>query len=153
MSSDPPGAAPRPRRASFRAASLAKIHIAKKALCLDDDTYRAVLERVCGVTSAKDLSDRQLGRLLGEFRRLGWTPKPAKPATAPLRLPQLRKLRLLWYRLVEAGVIRSVEESSLLTFVQKRTGVDRLEWLSVEQGQAMIEALKAWGKRVGADVE
>lgn len=115
--------------------------------------YRAVLERVCGVTSAKDLSDRQCGRLLGEFRRLGWKPKAAKPATAPLRLPQLRKMRLLWYRLMEAGVLRSVEESSLLRFVKKQTGVDRLEWLSVAQAGQIIEALKAWGKRTGADID
>ena len=142
-----------PRRKPFRQASLAKIHLAKKELCLDDDTYRALLERLFGVTSAKDLSDRQMGRLLGEFRRLGWKPKAANPKTAPLRLPQLRKIRLLWYRLVEAGAVRSVEESSLLTFVKRQAGVERMEWLSVAQAGQIIEALKAWGKRVGADVE
>lgn len=134
--------------------ALAKIHIAKKELCLDDDTYRCLLERLFGVTSAAALTDRQHGRLLGELRRLGWKPKPAKRAKPPpLRLPQLRKMRLLWYRLVEAGVIRSVEESSLVHFVKNQTGVERLEWLSVAQASQVIEALKAWGRRVGVDVE
>ena len=137
---------PSPRK-THRQATLAKIHIAKKELCLDDDTYHALLERLFGVTSAKDLTARQHIQLLGELCRLGWKPKAANPKRAPLRLPQLRKLRLLWYRLVEAGVVHSVEESSLLHFVARQTQVDRLEWLSVEQASQVIEALKAWGKR------
>lgn len=59
-------------------ATLSKIHIAKQQLGMDDTTYRAVLARVCGVHSAKELNDRQASMLLGEFKRLGWQPKPAK---------------------------------------------------------------------------
>ena len=59
-------------------ATLSKIHIAKQQLGMDDTTYRAVLARVCGVQSAKELNDRQASMLLGEFKRLGWQPKPAK---------------------------------------------------------------------------
>ncbi|MCO2667365.1 regulatory protein GemA, partial [Pseudomonas aeruginosa] len=39
---------------SLRAVNLAKIHIAKAQLGMDDDTYRALLARVAGVRSAKD---------------------------------------------------------------------------------------------------
>lgn len=142
-----------PRRKSFRQNNLAKIHIAKKDLAMDDDTYQLLLERLFGVSSAKGLSDRQQGKLLGELRRLGWRPKPAKATVVPLRLPQLRKIRLLWMRLIEAGALRSIEDSALTTFVKKQVGVERLEWLSVAQASQIIEALKAWGRRVGADVE
>lgn len=45
---------------SLRAVNLAKIHIAKAQLGMDDDTYRALLARVAGVRSAKDLGPRQM---------------------------------------------------------------------------------------------
>ena len=142
---------PKPARQN----NLAKIHIAKKDLALDDDTYRCLLERLFGVASAKDLTYSDHLTLLAEFRRLGWKPKPPKVQSqiAGLRDPQLRKIRLLWYRLVEAGAIRSPEASALPHFVRKQTGVERLEWLSVAQAGQVIEALKAWGRRVGADIE
>ena len=34
--------------------ALAKIHIAKKELAMADDTYRAMLQNIAGVSSSKD---------------------------------------------------------------------------------------------------
>lgn len=58
--------------------TLSKIHIAKQQLGLDDDTYRDLLGRVCGVRSAKDLTSKQASRVLQEFERLGFQPVIAK---------------------------------------------------------------------------
>jgi phage gp16-like protein len=41
-----------------RRALLAKVHIAKKALAMADDSYRALLKRVAGGESAGDLPTR-----------------------------------------------------------------------------------------------
>ena len=54
-----------------------KIQIARRQLGLDDHTYRAILQRSAGVESSKDLTPRQIGRVLAEFERLGWQPTPA----------------------------------------------------------------------------
>ena len=43
---------------------IGKIHIAKQQLRMDDESYRALLRRVAGVESAKDLNTRQAGRLM-----------------------------------------------------------------------------------------
>lgn len=75
----------------YRKAELAKIHVAKKQLALDDETYRALLERVTGQSSAADLTARQRDALLKEFARLGFrapnhrqpNPAPACPTTIP----------------------------------------------------------------------
>jgi phage gp16-like protein len=57
-----------------RASELAKIHIAKKRLRLDDDTYRAIIARVCGgKTSAADLTQEERGKLLNEFNVLAFS--------------------------------------------------------------------------------
>jgi phage gp16-like protein len=59
---------------------LAKIHIAKKDLGLNDDAYRAVLA-ANGVESSKDLDTKGLEKLITHFEKLGWvaSPKRAKP--------------------------------------------------------------------------
>ncbi len=58
----------------------AKIHIARQQLGMDDQGYRALLARVAGVQSSKDLGPKQVGAVLREFERLGFAPKPSTKA-------------------------------------------------------------------------
>ncbi len=76
---------------SLRAVNLAKIHIAKTQLGMDDDTYRALLARVAGVRSAKDLGPRQVDQVLVELQRLGWKPKSNRQGRATPKVPQNRQ--------------------------------------------------------------
>lgn len=55
---------------------ISKIHVAKFQLGLDDETYRAVLKRLTGKTSSKELTDREIGRVLAYFRENGFVEKP-----------------------------------------------------------------------------
>lgn len=55
---------------------LAKIHIAKAQLNLDDDQYRDIVRRITGKDSASKCRYSQLVDLINEFKALGWkTPK------------------------------------------------------------------------------
>lgn len=75
---------------------LAKVHIAKKDLGLDEDTYRAVLTRVTGHDSSANCSVPELVRAVAEFRRLGWTPtSKAKPAGKSVSRPAKGKAPLM----------------------------------------------------------
>ena len=70
----------------------AKIHIARQQLGLDDADYRALLGRVAGVTSSKQLNDRTAGRVLRELERLGFQPKPGtKTRGKPHNFNQMRE--------------------------------------------------------------
>ena len=51
---------------------LAKIHIAKKELGLEDSIYRDILYRKFRVSSSKSLSDSQALVLVHHFESLGW---------------------------------------------------------------------------------
>lgn len=66
-----------------RPRDLKLIHAAARQMGWDEDTYRAILERVTGQTSAADLTARQRARVLNEFARLGWQVKKAKSHRAP----------------------------------------------------------------------
>lgn len=52
--------------------NLAKIHIAKKDLGLDDDLYRDILYTQFKKRSSRDLSDLQCLKLLQHFESIGW---------------------------------------------------------------------------------
>lgn len=54
---------------------LAAIHLGKKELGMDDDTYRDMLEQVTGKRSAKDLNDDELVAVLKRYETLGFTKK------------------------------------------------------------------------------
>jgi phage gp16-like protein len=128
--------------------SLAKIHIAKAQLGLDDDTYRALLARVAGVRSAKDLNKRQIGAVLAEFERLGFQPKPAKkagrkaPKSAPDRRAQIGKIEAF---LAEAARPWAYADAMALRMFK----VERVEWLDADQLRRLIAALTYDAKRHG----
>ena len=51
---------------------IAAIHMGKKQLGLDDDTYRDMLEQVTGKRSAKDMSDDDLVKVIQHLDQLGF---------------------------------------------------------------------------------
>lgn len=57
-------------------ALLAKIHIAKKDLALDDSTYRAMLWQITGKDSASKMVISELEKVIAEFGNRGWKPQP-----------------------------------------------------------------------------
>ncbi len=75
-------------RGGYRRALLAKLHIARKELGMDEGDYRALLQRVAGVSSAKTLGISPLEDVLKEMQRLGFKPTKAVRKSAN---PQSRK--------------------------------------------------------------
>lgn len=128
--------------------SLAKIHIAKSQLGLDDETYRAVLARIAGVRSAKDLSPRQIGAVIAEFVRLGWVPKiapkarRAKPNPAAERQKLVSKIEAF---LAEASRPWEYADAMALRMFK----VERVEWCDFDQLRSLIAALAYDAKRKG----
>lgn len=138
--------------------ALAKIHIAKKDLGLDDETYRAMLARLTGKTSSRDCSDAQLGLVLDEMKAKGWKPAfkvVARNPGAPTRRgalassPMARKARAMWISLHQLGVVRDPSEAALESFGRRQLGVEKLQWADQSHGNRLIEALKAMAQRAG----
>lgn len=125
--------------------ALAKIHIAKKELGLDDDAYRDVLERVVGQRSAKGLSDCKLKLIISEFKRLGWKPKTGTFQKS--NKPYVRMIHSLWRSCYNKGVIKNGSRQALRAFVKKRTDIADPDFLTYEQASPLIEALKEMESR------
>jgi len=128
-----------------RRSLLAQVHIAANELGLDEETYRATLERITGVPSAAEATDAQLWAVLDEFARRGWKRRRFRPS----RKPHVRKIWAMWGELKRRGVWRDRRRRSLRAFVKRQTGRDDPEWLTPKEAEAVIEALKAIGERAG----
>lgn len=137
--------------AEQRRALLGKVHIARKALAIVEEDYRALLTRVTGHNSAKDCDNRQLGRMMVEFERMGFRATGAGARRAPAGSPIVRKARAMWISLHQLGAIDDPAESALEAFGRRQLGVERLQWADERQGFRMIEALKAVADRHGWD--
>jgi len=126
-------------------ALIAKIHVAKDQLGLDDYTYCAVLKRVTGRTSSRDLTRSQAIRVIQEFKRSGWSDKQGRSPAKTVSGKYAPILRALWLSAYNLGVARSRDDKALLAFVQRQTGLSHTRFLT-EPGDAKraIEAMKKW---------
>lgn len=132
---------------------IAKIHIAKKKLAMEDDSYRALLRRITGKDSSTALGIVELDAVLAEFKRLGFHAAPdARRYRKPALHPHVRKVFALWWEL--KPFLRDGSDGALRSFVRRQTkcelvpdGVSAPEFLDPEQANKVTEGLKAWLKR------
>jgi phage gp16-like protein len=139
----------------FRPEELAKIHIGKADLKLNDDTYRDILREAGKVESAAALDWRGRAAVLARYKELGWKPRHAgkktskpNPPSRPLADdPQSKMMRGLWIELHQLGAVRDPSEAALTRFAKRHTRVDDLSWKSGKKASKVIEALKDWRRR------
>ncbi len=137
-----------------RRRDLAKIHLAKKQLGLDDDTYRDMLWAVARVRSSADLDFTGLQRVLAHLQSRGFKSAPAKRAdpdrpsniNSEDRGPSLRK--------IEAQLASAGRDWKYAHGIARRMfHVEHCQFCSVEQLGKIIAALNfdqaRRGRRVG----
>lgn len=131
--------------------SIAAIHVAKKHMGLDDDTYRAKLARITGKHSAKDMTEDERQRVLTVFRNEGFAPAPAaRRADGRQKLTgkYAKKLQALWIAAWNLGIVRERDDAALIAFVKRQTGIEHTRFLVyADDASRAIEALKSWIRR------
>lgn len=132
----------------LRRQQLARIHMARKQLALDEETYRALLKRVTGKDSSGAMTTAQRNAVIAEFERLGFKEAdraarrkafPGRPGTVDER-PMLRK--------VEALLASGRRPWSYAHALAKRMfNVARVEWLKDDQLHKVVAALQVDAQR------
>lgn len=155
-----------PIQQNHRRTTLAKIHIAKKQLGLDDEAYRDRLQQLTGQRSCSKMAIGNLFKVLKHLEECGFKAKP--PSQAKRRNGHASKyspksqgrpvdvIRALWIQMAQQGLIRDGSEAALTAWVKRTTsringgvGIDSLEWLATDEAMTsrVIAVLKQWKKR------
>jgi hypothetical protein len=133
--------------------SIAAIHVAKKQLGLDEDTYRAKLQLIVGKSSVKEMTEDEREAVILKFREEGFVPKGAAPRAGgrkKLTGKYAGKLQALWIAGWNLGVIRDRDDSALIAFVKRQTGLDAVQFLRFpDDARKAIESIKSMLQRDG----
>ncbi len=142
----------------IRRADLAKIHIGKKALRMDEDIYREMIKKLSkGRTdSAADLTVIERTALLQKFGSLGWKPNRRKfsPRTShkkPGQKTPIDKIRALWIQMFNDGITESGDERALCKYCMRMVKKHSPDWLTDKEQTQVLESLKQWHKRVWSE--
>lgn len=151
--------------AQARRLLVAKIHIARNQLGMDDDSYRANIAHYAnGKTSCTDMTVPELHAVLAAFEKLGFKPKktatkkqPAKkysPKTTDGPRDERSVIRAIWIFMHRAGFILDGSETALNSWVSRQTaegngsiGISDVEWLHGNDATKVLESLKKWCRR------
>lgn len=121
------------------------IHIARRDMAWDENTYRAMLERITGKTSAAALTARERKAVIDDFVRLGWKIKSRKGHRHPGNVPKDRQ-RLLYKigaYLADAGRTWAYADGVARNLCK----VDALRFCTPEQLHKIVAALEYDQKR------
>lgn len=119
----------------------------------DDDTWRAFLaNHAQGETSTRAMRLGQLEAVVNALHAAGAPKRPAKAAGKRwlADTAQMGMIRALWLQLHGLGAVDSAAETAIGAFVKRMTRQD-IGVLSPRDANVVIEALKAWLKRVEAN--
>lgn len=123
------------------------IHVAKRELQMDEETYRQLLNTYSGVDSLREMDVKQLNQILDAMKKIGFKVRTQKKEKLTATDEQSRKIRSLWLEMADAGFIRDRTERAINVYVHRITGVSRLDWLNTSAASRVIETLKRWQSR------
>lgn len=125
------------------AKKIALLHVARKQLGLDEDSYRDILRRWGGVETSAELDafgfEKVMIRMEGLGFRSTWTKRTFGDREGMATPAQVDYMRRLWEEL-DPGDVREAHFSAWLT---KYHHVSALRFVSAEKAKSVIPALKA----------
>lgn len=135
----------RAKVSTAKMALMAKVHIGKKELGLDDATYRDVLERVTGKRSCKKMLIGELEAVIKDMESRGFKPKAApkhgkKPSVVGKREPLMGKIHAM---LTDMGLHWNYAHGMADSMFK----IKRLQWLNDSQLYKLTQALSVHQQR------
>lgn len=122
------------------------VQLARKRLALSDEAYRDILKRCAGVDSARQLDDAGFGKVMDEFRRLGFVSFARAKAydrsdlSGKASAGQINMIKALWLECTGDGT-----DEGLDTFIRNKfKNIDALRFADHSHAVKIIGALRGW---------
>lgn len=132
------------KQTDMRKKMIAKIHIAKKQLGLEDDVYRDLLENITGLRSCSKMNYGQFEMVLNALKRKGFQDNFNGVGRMPLHLtkhrPMMNKIAIL---LKQTGKTWSYADGMAKKMFQK----DQLHLLNTNEIHSLLKALQIYANR------
>lgn len=131
------------------------VHVQKRNMALEDDIYRAVLERAAGIKTCAGATIEQLQAVIDEMQRMQprhrgpSRPQRVRSQPSDKQVAQYNRLRALWISLYALDVVRDRTDDALASWIKRQTGIDAVRWAAATDLSRAIDALRAWAERVG----
>lgn len=128
---------------------MAQIHIAKKDLCLDDESYRAILQRVTGQDSCSKMKTAELVDVVKEMKRLGFQVKSSarsqqkhgkKPSVTQSKVALIGKIEAM---IADLGLSWDYVHGMAVKMFQ----IDRVQWLDEQSLYKLTQALAVYQRK------
>ncbi len=123
------------------------VHAAAKQIGMDEETRRAMQQRVTGKASAADMSEAALVAVCAELARLGadiHVPAPQAGGDGMATGWQLLTMERLAMAL---GWQDGLEDARLAAFIRRTAKVERPQWLTMEAATSVISGLQRWQRQ------
>lgn len=131
----------------LRSKDLARIHLAKKELGLDDDSYRDLLVSLTGKSSSAELDARQRWTVLKELGRLG-AKSGGEQKHYPGRPARQKPSKESLISKIEAHLADAQRPWAYANGMAKRMfKVDQVQWCDEDQLRRIVAALEYDKKR------
>jgi phage gp16-like protein len=137
------------------------IFVGCRELSIDTEARQALQLSVVGKASMSDMDEAELTLVLNRLKSDGFKPSSkgrSKHKTAARA--DLRLIHVLWRKLGDAGVLDKPNRAGLNAYIRSQFGN---AWSSVpadvdmlrdhKQIEAVLQSLKAWGKRADIDFD
>jgi hypothetical protein len=145
-----------------RKRQIALIHMAYPSLGWNRQRYVGHLMEHYGMDSCTGLSNAQREQLIAHFKTLGFKVKPVNLPNSTRKVivskPLISKLRAMWYALADANAVKRPGTAGACDMQveawakQELPALDALRFASDAQLSELVERMKAWGYRVGAQI-
>lgn len=138
------------------------IHIAKQQLCMDELSYRMLLNELTGKNSTKQMTIIQLIKVLEAMENKGFkktTKRHHSPTTENAKVNSLiaHKIRAIWVEMSKQGLVRDGSETALNKWVrgvvnpilttQNKPLALNVGALNDQMAGLVLERLKKWQAR------
>lgn len=126
---------------------IALIQVARQQLGLSDDDYRAILNRIAGVSGSRDLDDAGFSALMLHFNGLGFESTSKKRNFGDRRgmasAAQVAKIRSQWQRFTEG----TGTDATLGKWLASRFKVNSVRFVTASVATKVIGALTTMNSR------